>query len=74
MALSDDTEAYAVYLNGHARARAVLQHEELELFEADMAKAKAAMEIAYLEQAVIGISQPRFDPEVGWTTTTEEIW
>jgi hypothetical protein len=84
LALSDDTEAYAAYLNGHAQAIDQLRPEELEEYEADMAKARRAMEVAWLERAAGGaliagprvppLSRPAFDPEIGITTTQPDGW
>jgi hypothetical protein len=54
VALSDDTEAFSAYLNGHRRARALLAPDQLEVYEQDMGKAKAAMERAWLED--IGVT------------------
>ena len=39
-------EAYAAYLNA---PRGILDHEEQRLFDEDMARARAAMERAWLE-------------------------
>jgi hypothetical protein len=43
-------EAYAAYLNA---PRGVLDHEELLLFDEDMARARAAMERAWLESTPV---------------------
>ena len=44
--VGQEIEAYAAYLNA---PRGVLRHEEQELFDRDLAKAKAQMERAWLE-------------------------
>ena len=44
--LAAATEAYATYLN---TPRGILDDEEQRLFDQDMAKARAAMELAWLE-------------------------
>jgi hypothetical protein len=44
------TEAYAAYLNA---PRGVLDHEEQVLFDQDMARARAAMERAWLESTPV---------------------
>jgi hypothetical protein len=44
--LSGAVEAYAAYLNA---PRGILDHEEQQLFDEDMARARAAMELAWLE-------------------------
>lgn len=46
MDIARETEAYAAYLNA---PRGVLRHEEQELLDEDTAKARAAMERAWLE-------------------------
>ncbi len=43
-------EAYAAYLNA---PRGVLDHEEQVLFDEDMARARAAMERAWLESTPV---------------------
>jgi len=40
------TEAYAAYLNA---PRGMLDHDEQQLLDQDLVKAKAAMELAWLE-------------------------
>jgi hypothetical protein len=47
--IAAEIEAYAAKLNGRPRAADQLRHEELELYDADLAKARARMEQAYLE-------------------------
>jgi hypothetical protein len=44
------TEAYAAYLNA---PRGVLDSDEQVLFEEDMARARAAMELAWLESTPV---------------------
>jgi hypothetical protein len=44
--VGEATEAYAAYLNA---PRGVLDDEEQELFDQDLARARAAMERAWLE-------------------------
>jgi hypothetical protein len=44
--VSGAVEAYAAYLNA---PRGILDHEEQQLFDEDMARARAAMERAWLE-------------------------
>jgi hypothetical protein len=44
------TEAYAAYLNA---PRGVLDHDEQMLFDEDMARARAAMERAWLESTPV---------------------
>jgi hypothetical protein len=44
--VSGAVEAYAAYLNA---PRGILDHEEQALFDEDMARARAAMERAWLE-------------------------
>lgn len=53
MALSEDIEAYAAYLNALPAAREQMRHEDLVEFEQDVEKARAAMEVAWLEQKPI---------------------
>ena len=48
--VSGAVEAYAAYLNA---PRGVLDHEEQLLFDEDMARARAAMERAWLESTPI---------------------
>jgi hypothetical protein len=47
--LPEATEAYAAYLNAHARAAQELDADELSEFEQDLAKARQTMETAWLE-------------------------
>lgn len=77
--------AYVAYLNA---PRGVLDATEQMLLEEDTAKAKAAMERAYLElQPTLPaggaltagpreppLPWPGFDPEVGFTTTSPGGW
>jgi hypothetical protein len=49
------TEAYAAYLNA---PRGVLDGEEQDLFDEDMARARAAMELAWLESTPVRESNP----------------
>lgn len=49
MSLADDIDAYSAYRNGYETAKHVLDDAELALFEEDMAKAKAAMEVSWHE-------------------------
>ena len=44
------TEAYAAYLNA---PRGILDSDEQVLFEQDMARARAAMELAWLESTPV---------------------
>ena len=44
------TEAYAAYLNA---PRGILDSEEQTLFDEDMARARAAMELAWLESTPV---------------------
>lgn len=46
---SDEIEAYAAYRNALTFARERYDIDELEQFEEDLAKAKAAMERAWLD-------------------------
>jgi hypothetical protein len=48
-------EAYAAYLNA---PRGVLDHEEQVLFDEDMARARAAMERAWLESTPVQGGSP----------------
>jgi len=45
-----ETEAYAAYLNARPRAVEHFEPDELALFEEDLAKARAQMEAACLDQ------------------------
>ena len=49
MSYAEDLDAYNAYRNGLARAREHYEPAELEKYEADLLKAKAAMERAWLE-------------------------
>ncbi len=49
------TEAYAAYLNA---PRGVLDGEEQVLFDEDMARARAAMELAWLESVPVREEKP----------------
>jgi hypothetical protein len=82
VALSDEIDAYQTYLE------AVRAHPDDEELWEDLAKAKAAVEVAYLEQLTAGDgkpalaeerhganSRPAFDPEIGWTTSDDAgVW
>lgn len=50
MTVGEATEAYAAYLNARARAASHYEPEQLAEFDADLAKAAAAMQLAWLEQ------------------------
>ena len=56
--LSGLTVAYAAYRNGLARAEAELEPEEFVLYLEDLAKARAAVEVAWLERGVAGQVNP----------------
>jgi hypothetical protein len=59
-----ETVAYAAYRNALARAREELSPEQFALFEEDLAKARAAVEVAWLERGVAGgQSNQRVMPE-----------
>jgi len=48
--LSVETTAYAVMWNGLTRAQAELEPDELEKYLEDLARARRAMEVAWLER------------------------
>lgn len=53
MTLAEATEAYAAYVNGRPRAVDQLRHEDLADYDADLEKARAVMETAWLEQTAV---------------------
>jgi hypothetical protein len=53
--VSGAVEAYAAYLNA---PRGILDHEEQQLFDEDMARARAAMERAWLEATPVQEAAP----------------
>ncbi len=53
--ISGAVEAYAAYLNA---PRGILDHEEQQLFDEDMARARAAMERAWLEATPVAEVAP----------------
>ena len=59
--LSDEIEAYAHYRNGLARAEIELPIEEFRQFQEDLTKARAAVEVAWLERGVAGSDKPAGD-------------
>ena len=63
--VSGAVEAYAAYLNA---PRGILDHEEQLLFDEDMARARAAMERAWLESTPIQEVAPpeTIAPLSGW--------
>jgi hypothetical protein len=61
--VSGAVEAYAAYLNA---PRGILSSEEQELFDEDMARARAAMERAWLEAKPVKENPPPAPPRVPW--------
>lgn len=49
MSLADATEAFAAYLNGRPRAVEHFDEQALVEYDADLDRARAAMETAWLE-------------------------
>jgi hypothetical protein len=61
--LSRAVEAYAAYLNA---PRGILDSDEQMLFDEDMARARAAMERAWLEATPVQDDTPPAPPGVPW--------
>ena len=61
--VSGAVEAYAAYLNA---PRGFLDHEEQQLFDEDMARARAAMERAWLEATPVQEIAPAPAPGGSW--------
>lgn len=63
MDLNAEINAYGGYVNGLTRARLELEPAEFELYLEDLAKARAALEVAWLETV-----------EVVGRTTSDGVW
>jgi hypothetical protein len=61
--VSGAVEAYAAYLNA---PRGILSSEQQALFDEDMARARAAMERAWLEANPVREDPPPSPPRVPW--------
>jgi hypothetical protein len=64
--ISGAIEAYAAYLNA---PRGILSSEEQELFDEDMARARAAMERAWLEATPVKQDPPPAPLRTPWYLT-----